>query len=171
VDVGSPVRMKDRNITSVLSIYAEPVSCSAQLQSMFERIHIHAIDDDEQDLQRHFSEAISFIHRARMSGGNCLVHCIGGVSRSSTLVIAYVMTLTGWPWRKTFECIKGHHLRTCPNGNFQTQLKEFEKKSPSKNGSREYYRRTLLNGDKATEADLAHLAEGKLKFDEFVNGK
>lgn len=168
VNVGSPLRLKDKNISSILSIFTESVSVNAELEANFTRLHIRAVDDNEQNLLQFFPEAIAFIHKARKSGANCLVHCIGGVSRSSTLVIAYVMTLTGWPWRKAFECVKGHHQRACPNGNFQRQLKEFEKMPASKKGSREQLQSSLLNGDLATEEDLEHLEAGRRAFADFV---
>jgi len=168
VDVGSPLRLKDRNIGSILSIFTESVSVSADLESNFTRLHLRATDDDEQNLIQFFPEAIAFIHKARKNGVNCLVHCIGGVSRSSTMVIAYVMTLTGWSWRQAFECVKGRHMRACPNGNFQRQLKEFEKKAANKKGSREDFQRSLLNGDRATEEDLEFLDVGRRAFADFV---
>jgi hypothetical protein len=37
-----------------------------------------------------------FIHEGRTSGGGCLVHCFAGVSRSASIVMAYLIdTLVG----------------------------------------------------------------------------
>lgn len=48
VNVGSSQRLKDKNINYILSIFAESVSVNAELESNFTRLHIRALDDDEQ---------------------------------------------------------------------------------------------------------------------------
>ena len=52
-----------------------------------------ASDNSAQDIKKYFVDAIDFIHNARLNGGNVLVHCLAGISRSTTLVIAYIMTV------------------------------------------------------------------------------
>lgn len=47
-------------------------------------------DTSSASLIRHFPAANSFIKEAIQKGG-VLVHCFAGVSRSSTVVIAYLM--------------------------------------------------------------------------------
>ncbi|XP_026873448.2 dual specificity protein phosphatase family protein [Electrophorus electricus] len=53
---------------------------------------IPAEDSSKFDLSAHFRPATDFIHKAlKKKNGKVLVHCIMGVSRSSTLVLAYLM--------------------------------------------------------------------------------
>lgn len=52
-----------------------------------------ASDNSAQEIKKFFAESIDFIHDARLNNGNVLVHCLAGISRSTTLVIAYIMTV------------------------------------------------------------------------------
>uniref|UniRef100_A0A3Q3LDR2 Dual specificity protein phosphatase n=2 Tax=Mastacembelus armatus TaxID=205130 RepID=A0A3Q3LDR2_9TELE len=53
---------------------------------------IPAEDSDNFDLSQYFRPAADFIHKAlRCKDGKVLVHCIMGMSRSATLVLAYLM--------------------------------------------------------------------------------
>ncbi|KAM3862716.1 dual specificity protein phosphatase 13A-like [Diretmus argenteus] len=53
---------------------------------------IPAEDSDQFDLRQYLKPAADFIHKALKSkDGKVLVHCIMGMSRSATLVLAYLM--------------------------------------------------------------------------------
>ncbi|XP_070772187.1 dual specificity protein phosphatase 13A [Enoplosus armatus] len=53
---------------------------------------IPAEDSERFDLSQYFKPAADFIHKAlKGKDGNVLVHCIMGMSRSATLVLAYLM--------------------------------------------------------------------------------
>ena len=59
-----------------------------------------------QNLFSHFPSCISFIESAAKSGGNVLVHCYAGVSRSSTIVIAYLMQTKQMTFDTAFAFVK-----------------------------------------------------------------
>jgi len=90
--------------------------------------HHVSIDDEEGELIiSHFKECISFIEEAlRDSEGNILIHCAAGVSRSSTVVIAYLMYKHKWTFEYAMDHVK--HARPCvfPNEGFRKQLELFE---------------------------------------------
>ncbi|KAE8304737.1 Dual specificity phosphatase, catalytic [Giardia duodenalis] len=69
-----------------------------------------------------FLEAIAFIHEARMQGKAVLVHCYQGVSRSASLVIAYIMWANDLSYEEAYS-----HVRSCrgvvaPNTGFVFRL-------------------------------------------------
>ncbi|XP_046289932.1 dual specificity protein phosphatase 15 isoform X3 [Marmota monax] len=88
-------------------------------------LRIPVADTPEVPIKKHFKECISFIHCCRLNGGNCLVHCFAGISRSTTIVTAYVMTVTGLGWREVLEAIKATRPIANPNPGFRQQLEEF----------------------------------------------
>nr|XP_033790787.1 dual specificity protein phosphatase 22 isoform X1 [Geotrypetes seraphini] len=115
--------LRKNKITHILSIHD---SARPMLEDM-KYLCIPASDSPSQNLTRHFKESIKFIHECRLGSECCLVHCLAGVSRSVTLVVAYVMTVTDFGWEEALSAVKC--ARTCanPNMGFQKQLQEFEK--------------------------------------------
>lgn len=54
------------------------------------------------------------------------MHCLAGVSRSVTLVVAYVMTVTDLGWEDALHTVRAGRSCANPNLGFQRQLQEFE---------------------------------------------
>ncbi|KAM9648230.1 dual specificity protein phosphatase 15 isoform 2-T2 [Morphnus guianensis] len=82
-------------------------------------------DTPEANIKRHFKECISFIHQCRLHGGNCLVHCLAGISRSTTVVVAYVMAVTELSCQEVLEAVRTVRPVANPNPGFRQQLAEF----------------------------------------------
>ncbi|XP_071237799.1 dual specificity protein phosphatase 22-A-like isoform X4 [Salvelinus alpinus] len=114
--------LSQNNITHILSVYnnAKPV-----LEDMT-YLCIHAADASSQNLSQHFKESIRFIHECRLNGGACLVHCLAGVSRSTTMVVAYLMTVTTYSWEECLSAVKAVRSFVGPNYGFQHQLQEYQ---------------------------------------------
>ncbi|XP_011237862.1 dual specificity protein phosphatase 15 isoform X2 [Mus musculus] len=55
----------------------------------------------------------------------CPGSSFAGISRSTTIVIAYVMTVTGLGWQEVLEAIKASRPIANPNPGFRQQLEEF----------------------------------------------
>lgn len=51
---------------------------------------------------------------------------LAGVSRSVTLVVAYIMTVTRLGWSDALAAVKAARPCAAPNVGFQRQLQEFE---------------------------------------------
>jgi protein-tyrosine phosphatase len=69
---------------------------------------------------------VEFIHSGISSGGNVLVHCAQGKSRSATAVIAYVMATRGLSSLEGQDFVKEHRKMAEPNAKFLEILKSFE---------------------------------------------
>ncbi|KAK1154962.1 dual specificity protein phosphatase 10-like [Acipenser oxyrinchus oxyrinchus] len=85
-----------------------------------------ATDSSKQNLQQYFEEAFEFIEEAHQCGQGVLIHCQAGVSRSATLVIAYLMKHTLMTMTDAYKYVKGKRPVISPNLNFMGQLLEFE---------------------------------------------
>ncbi|CAB1317390.1 unnamed protein product [Coregonus sp. 'balchen'] len=88
--------------------------------------HILSIHDSAAPILPHFKQSIMFMHESRLKGEGCLVHCLAGVSRSVTLVVAYIMTVTGLGWQEALAAVRVARPCAGPNLGFQHQLQEFE---------------------------------------------
>lgn len=71
-----------------------------------------------------FLRAVSptILQEAQQAGGSVLVHCIQGVSRSVTFVIAYLMWQSKKPYGEIFEAVKGIRGVANPNIGFCFQV-------------------------------------------------
>ncbi|XP_074998680.1 dual specificity protein phosphatase 22 isoform X3 [Calonectris borealis] len=103
------------------------LACSLATLKGVKYLCIPAADSPSQNLARHFRESIKFIHECRLTGEGCLVHCLAGVSRSVTLVVAYIMTITDFGWEDALSVVRAARSCANPNMGFQRQLQDFEK--------------------------------------------
>lgn len=75
----------------------------------------------------YFDQVSQIIEKSVTRKEGILVHCVAGVSRSATLVLAYLMKCRGMKLRNAFIFLhsKRHVIR--PNYSFFEQLVEYEK--------------------------------------------
>ncbi|XP_067274358.1 dual specificity protein phosphatase 10 [Pseudorasbora parva] len=85
-----------------------------------------ATDSNKQNLRQYFEEAFEFIEEAHRAGRGLLIHCQAGVSRSATIVIAYLMKHTWMTMTDAYKFVKSRRPIISPNLNFMGQLLEFE---------------------------------------------
>eukprot|EP00300_Choanocystis_sp_HF-7_P039543 c5866_g1_i1.p1 GENE.c5866_g1_i1~~c5866_g1_i1.p1 ORF type:complete len:337 (-),score=48.04 c5866_g1_i1:21-953(-) len=89
------------------------------------------VDDlPHEDITRHFEPCFQFIHDCVTNEGKILVHCFAGVSRSVTIVIAYLMAAHRMSLKDAWQVVRRGRKVANPNGGFCMQLKNFEKTSP-----------------------------------------
>ncbi|KAM4727544.1 dual specificity protein phosphatase 22-B [Anableps anableps] len=139
------------NITHILSIHES----AAPILPEMTYLCLTAADMPSQNLTQHFKQSIIFMHESRLKGEGCLVHCLAGVSRSVTLVVAYIMTLTGLGWQDVLAAVRV--VRPCANPNlgFQRQLQEFE--DTQAEGFREWFRMKYKDNPFNDNADIHEL--------------
>ena len=68
---------------------------------------------------------VSVSEKARASNSSILVHCSAGISRSATLVVAYVMWYFQLSFMAAYKFVQNLRPQISPNLNFVGQLVEF----------------------------------------------
>ena len=120
----------------ILNLTSEP---EAEEVEGIETKHIQMEDDDDQDLLAHLTPAFEFINKAWQTSSpshkkekgetekaTVLVHSYFGMSRSSAVIIAYLMKEKNWSLQEAYQHLKGKHSSTNPNDNFAVQLIRYE---------------------------------------------
>lgn len=87
---------------------------------------VMAADNPDQNLSQYFTVCNDFIHAARLRDGNVLIHCLAGMSRSVTVAVAYIMSVTPLTWKEALKVVRAGRAVANPNLGFQTQLQDFE---------------------------------------------
>uniref|UniRef100_A0A672ID31 protein-tyrosine-phosphatase n=1 Tax=Salarias fasciatus TaxID=181472 RepID=A0A672ID31_SALFA len=107
------------NVTTHLPLY--------HVNSGLRYKRLPATDNSKQNLRQYFEEVFEFIEEAYQSGQGVLVHCQAGVSRSATIVIAYLMKHTLMTMTDAYKYVRSRRPVVSPNLNFMGQLLEFER--------------------------------------------
>lgn len=117
--------LKKLNIQAVLTVAAD--SYIRYGKGAINHKVIPAEDFETFDLSVFFEEAADFIEE-NLKKTNVLVHCLAGVSRSSSIVIAFLMRKNRWKFKQTLDFVREKRKCVFPNSSFGKQLMEFEKK-------------------------------------------
>jgi protein-tyrosine phosphatase len=106
------------------------VVVGAELQKHFPAhfvyLQIEALDMPSFPLIQHFQSACGYIDAVLKEGGCVFVHCFQGISRSSTILSAYLMFKLDLPARKALSFLQQRHPQADPNFGFRYQLGQFE---------------------------------------------
>uniref|UniRef100_A0A665TVD6 Dual specificity protein phosphatase n=1 Tax=Echeneis naucrates TaxID=173247 RepID=A0A665TVD6_ECHNA len=73
-----------------------------------------------------FYPTARYIRAALAMGGRVFVHCLMGVSRSATLVLAFLMIAEGLTLKEAVAAVRSHR-DICPNSGFLQQLRSLDK--------------------------------------------
>lgn len=68
-------------------------------------MHVPGEDHERFDLTKYFDKSIDFIDNS-LKQTNILVHCMAGISRSVTLVLAYLMKHHKMTYDQAFQVVR-----------------------------------------------------------------
>jgi protein-tyrosine phosphatase len=108
------------------------VNATQELDNVFEKdpeyTYFRATlrDVPEQQISSYFMPVIEFIDTEITKGKSVLVHCAAGVSRSASLIIAYIMKSRKLSLKEAFTYVNDRRPIIDPNIGFFKQLSDFE---------------------------------------------
>lgn len=124
--IGAASNLEELNKENITHIVCAAVGIKHFYEDKFKYLQIDLLDSESQNIKQHFKESADFIHNAINSGGNVLVHCHAGISRSSTICISYLMQYLNMSYNAALGLMKSKREKINPNPGFERQLKEFE---------------------------------------------
>ena len=83
-------------------------------------------DSEEQSLLPYLDDLVDFVSAAVTSGGKVVVHCMAGVSRSASVVIAYLIRDHGMSLKEAHDHVIARRDVIRPNPGFWIALIEYE---------------------------------------------
>lgn len=99
-----------------------------QYSNLFKYLNLEMEDTRIQRLEESIIKSYNFIKKSHDEGGNVLIHCVQGVSRSCSIVIAFLMKNHNLKFIQALELIKKVRPICNPNENFEKQLIDLENK-------------------------------------------
>jgi len=102
------------------------VNCAKEHQEYFPDrlvyLSLHLDDSEEQVIYHVLEQSYQFIKEALEKGGSVLVHCHAGISRSASIVIYYLMKMSGNEYDRIYFFVKHKRPQVNPNPGFVKQL-------------------------------------------------
>ncbi|XP_052895631.1 dual specificity protein phosphatase MPK-4 [Anopheles moucheti] len=150
-DIGT---LEKHTIRSILSIDSVPLPVHITDHPNLRVRHIQAADVPREDLIRHFEDSNRFIADSLAEGRHVLVHCYFGVSRSATIVIAFIMQKYRLVYEAAYQRVKAKRRFVMPNPGFVNQLKLYGRMAYRIDRTNERYKlfRLRLAGDNVRKA-------------------
>lgn len=119
----SPSTHAALGITHVLSVM--PGSVQLPRNTSPKTLQIPIRDQPFEELAGHLNKTTAFIAEGLRMRGSVLVHCVQGMSRSASVVSAYLMAAHGWSVREAVEFVRSKSHNALPNSGFVSQLQEY----------------------------------------------
>ena len=114
--------IKEAGVTHIINTSGTP----ATYPQSFTYLCITIRDKDYANLLSCIPACNIFIESGLESGGNVLVHCTGGRSRSAAIITAYLMSSLQYTFDHAFSLVKGARSLANCNSGFERQLRAFE---------------------------------------------
>ncbi|KAK7359034.1 hypothetical protein VNO77_00978 [Canavalia gladiata] len=118
--------LRQNKITHVLNCVG--FVCPEYFKSEFVYKTLWLQDSPSEDITSILYDVFDYFEDVRQQGGRVLVHCCQGVSRSTSLVIAYLMWRESQSFEDAFQYVKNARGVTNPNMGFACQLLQCQKR-------------------------------------------
>ena len=135
------IDLKNLKITNIINCsgdLCENLSYESSLLNI-EYLTLNVKDNVSENIECLFFICINYINHVKEKNGKILIHCYKGVSRSVSIVIAYLIYLYKWTYDEAFDFVQSKRSIANPNIGFYLQLKTFHKRLTLKNDRLEIF--------------------------------
>lgn len=120
-------KLNTQGITHVLNMAQELKLDTDELaKNNIKIMHIAAKDAKTYNIRTDFDRAFQFMDDALRTKGRIIVNCARGISRSATIVIAYLMFRYKMRLHEAFNLVVTLRPQVRPNSNFRRILEQYE---------------------------------------------
>ena len=114
------------NIRSIINV-TEEITNPFEEDPEYTYLTFKLRDIPGENIYKCFDVAVEFITTQLANGKPVLVHCAAGVSRSATIIMAYIMKIKKLSANKAYQFVKNKRCVVEPNMGFYKQLLDYEK--------------------------------------------
>mmetsp|Transcript_23297 Transcript_23297/g.40084 ORF Transcript_23297/g.40084 Transcript_23297/m.40084 type:complete len:211 (+) Transcript_23297:92-724(+) len=126
INAKDPKMLQALKITHILNVSGSAVP--AHMRSKFTYKTLNGFEDTATtDLLAVLPDCIKFISEGLQQGGAVLVHCAAGISRSASIVMAFLMVTQEMSFEESYEFVRARRRWVDPNSGFRSQLLTFER--------------------------------------------
>ncbi|CAF3759006.1 unnamed protein product [Rotaria sordida] len=117
--------LQEHQIKVVVNV-STTIPCYFENENIFEYLRLPCHDSSYQNILQYFETTFEYIHQKLSMNKNILVHCQGGVSRSPSFIIGYLMKYHSKTFEQAHHIVKTKRAIVNPNLNFLGQLTQYE---------------------------------------------
>lgn len=124
---GAIQELKKKGIKLVVTVREELSRSEKQYKDNgISVLHIVLSDFHRTNIGKFFPYVFTRIDKIIEDGGAVLVNCYAGISRSTTLIVSYLMRKFAWTAKEAKEHVKTYRPCFDPNTGFLKQLNDYE---------------------------------------------
>ena len=117
--------IEKNNITNIINCAADFCNNEFANDPKLNYLSFYLKDHVMENIECVFYECIEYIESVKEKGGRVLVHCIQGISRSVSIVMAYLIFKEKYSYDKAFTLVQSKREISSPNFGFSIQLQNF----------------------------------------------
>lgn len=93
------------------------------IKGLVNYLHVKLRDESKENLIENLDTTFAFIKKCQDEKTDLLIHCVAGISRSPSILIAYLMKANKLNFDQAFELVKKKRTQICCNDGFRNQLR------------------------------------------------
>ena len=119
-------KLIDKNkITNIINCAADFCNNDFSNEPNLNYLSFYLKDHVMENIECIFYECIEYIESVKEKNGRVLIHCIQGISRSVSIVMAYLIYKNKYTYDKAFSLVQSKREISSPNFGFSIQLQNF----------------------------------------------